>query len=147
MLRTELGEILYEKQDITDNLMNTIMIDFMSKGTVRGKQRTYTNDFITMDIETSTIGRSTDHAVAFTYSIAVYITGKCLLFRTWRDYKWFIDKLSEVLNLTKYHRVVCYVHNLPYEFQFMRNFMHIDEVFATQPRKVVKCYISLQIWV
>lgn len=140
MLRTELGELLYEKQDITDDVMNTILVELMGKGTVRGKQRTYIKDFMTMDIETSTIGRGTDHAIAFTYSIAVYLCDRCFLFRTWRDYKWFIDELDVKLSLTKYSRLVCYVHNLPYEFQFMRNFMHIDEVFATQPRKVVKCY-------
>ncbi len=140
MLRTELGESLYEKKDITEELLDMITLELEMSGTLRGKQRTYINDFITMDIETSTIGRSTDHAIAFTYSIAVYVTSKCLLFRTWRDYKRFIDEISMRMNLTKHNRLTCYVHNLPYEFQFMRNFMHIDEVFATQPRKVVKCY-------
>ena len=93
MLTTELGETLFEKTDITEKLLDNITLDLLDKGTLRGKQKTYINDFMTMDIETSTIGRSTDHAVAFTYSIAVYITDRCLLFRTWRDYKWFIDEI------------------------------------------------------
>lgn len=140
MVKSELGEILYEKNDITQKFIDKIMLKLFDKGTVRGKQRNYINDFMTMDIETSTIGRSTDHPVAFTYSIAVYIADTCLLFRTWRDYKWFVDQLNLALGLTRHNRLACYVHNLPYEFQFMRNFMHIDEVFATQARKVVKCY-------
>lgn len=140
MLKTELNETLYEYKDINQALLDDILLHFMDAGTKRGKNRNYFNDFITMDIETSTVGRSTDNPIAFTYSIAVYIADRCLLFRTWKQYMHFIRELNRILNLTKYNRLVCYVHNLPYEFQFMRNFMHIDEVFATQPRKVVKCY-------
>lgn len=140
MLRTELGETLYEKSDINDTIMNEIFMYIMDKGTVRGKNRTYINDFITMDIETTTYNRNSEDAVAFTYSIAVYMADKCLLFRTWADYNWFINELNNKFSLTHYFRLVCYVHNLPYEFQFMRDFMHIEEVFATQPRKVVKCF-------
>ena len=140
MLRTELGEKIYEKKDVDGNILREISIHIaMDKGTVRGKNRTYFRDFMTMDIETTTVHRDTE-PVAFTYSIAVYIDNKCFLFRKWRDYNWFIGELYRELGLTKYNRLVCYVHNLPYEFQFMRDFMHIDEVFATQPRKVVKCF-------
>lgn len=140
MLRTELGEKLYEKDDLDANLLNEITIRLFDRGLARGKNKTYYKDFFTMDIETSTVGRSTDNPVAFTYSIAVYIADKCLIFRNWRDYNFFLDLLRDNLNLTDYSRLVCYVHNLPYEFQFMKDFMFINEVFATQPRKVVKCH-------
>lgn len=139
MLISELNEKLYEKSDI-DRILNNIRTTIYDKGTVRGKNRTYINDFITMDIETSTYGRGTDQAVAFTYSIAVYIADTCFIFRNWNDYNYFISKLVEMFQLNRYFRLVCYVHNLPYEFQFMRDFMQIEEVFATQPRKVVKCF-------
>lgn len=135
-----LGEKLYEPADITQEFLDEIIHSLYEKGTVYGKNRTYINDFITMDIETSTIGRETDDPIAFAYSIAVYVDNKCLLFRYWKDYNSFIFKLNDRLNLNKYFRLVCYVHNLPYEFQFMRDFMHIDDVFATKPRKVVKCF-------
>lgn len=141
MLTTELKETIYEKSDITHEVLQNIQFELrMEKGTLRGKKRQYYNDFMTMDIETSTYGLSTDEPVAFTYSIAVYLLGKCYLFRTWTDYNWFIAQLKEYLGLTKFNRLVCYIHNLPYEFQFMRDFMWIDEVFATQPRKVVRCF-------
>lgn len=140
MVKSELGELLYENSDISEGLMQEIIHDLFEAGTVYGKNRTYINDFITMDIETTTIGRETDQPIAFTYSIAVYITGKCMWFRTWADYNSFIYRLNKGLGLNKYCRLVCYVHNLPYEFQFMRDFMHITDVFATAPRKVVKCF-------
>ena len=137
MLRTENCETIYTKEDITPELLNTLTVHLMDKGTILGKNRTYVNDFMTMDIETSTYGRLTDNPIAFTYSIAVYLDNKCFLFRTWLDYNWFISKIKGMIECT---RLVCYVHNLPYEFQFMRDFMTISEVFATQPRKVVKCF-------
>lgn len=140
MIKSELGEKLYEKKDIDQGMLMDIQTYFYDKGTVRGKNRTYINDFITMDIETTTVGRSTDNPVAFTYSIAVYVAQRCFLFRNWKDYNWFIRQIAEYLDLNRYFRLVCYVHNLPYEFQFMKDFMHIEDVFATQPRKVVKCF-------
>lgn len=136
---TENKEIVYETDDISLQLIQSIATGLYSCNTCRAKRRTYLGDFITMDIETTTVGRSTANPVAFAYSIAVYIRNICIVFRTWDEYVKFIKFLSEYLNLSEYKRLVCYVHNLPYEFQFMRNFMHITEVFATSKRKVVKC--------
>ena len=142
MLRTEMQERIYEKKDITQGLLNEIQLHLMDKGTLRAKRNSYINDFMTMDIETSTYGRLTDDPIAFTYSIACYIDNKCFLFRRWRDYNWFINELDNTLGLNIGFRLVCYVHNLPYEFQFMRDFMYITDVFATHARKVVKCFCS-----
>ena len=139
MLETANGEVILEKQDITPYLLSEIQLA-VSEKIYRGKGRNYYSGFMTMDIETSTVGRSTDHPIAFTYSIAVYIADRCFLFRTWKDYIDFIRQLNKFLDLGEWNRLVCYVHNLPYEFQFMKDFMHITEVFATQPRKVVKCF-------
>lgn len=139
MVISENGERLYEKQDLTEEFIKEITHDLFEHGNVYGKNRTYINDFMTMDIETTTVRRETD-PIAFTYSIAVYVTNKCLWFRTWRDYNEFIYKLNKRLELNKYYRLICYIHNLPYEFQFMRDFMHIEDVFAVKPRKVVKCF-------
>ena len=139
MLKTELGEQIIEYNEL-EKYMVDILFYFRDRGTTRSKGRNYLADFITMDIETSTIGRSTDNPIAFTYSIAVYIAHKCILFRRWEEYVTFIENLAHLLGLSRYNRLVCYVHNLPYEFQFMRNFMHIDDVFAVDKRKVVKCH-------
>ena len=37
-------------------------------------------------------------------------------------------------------RAVVYVHNLSYEFQFMKDFIEFDEIFARDAHKVMKCY-------
>ena len=136
---TELGETIIEYSDIIASDYTRLAYNLQKTGSYRGKHRTYLADFITMDIETSTAWRLTANPVAFTYSIATYICKECYLFRTWEQYIEFMNNISIELGLTTHNRLVCYVHNLPYEFQFMRNFMHITEVFATSKRKVVKC--------
>lgn len=140
MLYTQNQEPIYEYQDMTQGLLNEIMVYLMDKKTIFSKNNYYVGDFMTMDIETSTINRGTENAIAFTYSIAVYIAGRCLLFRRWEDYTEFMSRLTGTLGLSYKTRLACYVHNLPYEFQFMKDFMHITDVFATQKRKVVRCF-------
>lgn len=140
MLKTEKGEIIYEYKDINKKLIDKITKVLKEKGNNRNRKIDYISDFITMDIETSTIGRQTDHPIAFTYSIAVYVADICILLRYWKEYNILIYKIRNKLGLTRYKRLVCYIHNLPYEFQFMRDFIKVDDLFAVQPRKVVKFY-------
>lgn len=143
MITTRRGETLLETQDATNELIDKIANDLSWKGTycgTRGNRRVnYCKDFFTMDIESSTINRRTKEPIAFAYSITVYIDEYAIMFRTWREYKTFLSRLTGQLGTDEYNRLVCYIHNLPYEFQFMRSFFHIEEVFATQKRKVVKC--------
>ena len=139
---TELGERIIEYTDITPTTYRKIANDILDKTVCKGRGNVYYGDFMTMDIETSTVNRESNKPIAFTYSIAVYITGRCFLMRTWRDYIDFITNLQITLRLTKNVRLVCYVHNLPYEFQFMRDFVDVSEVFATAKRKIVKFFSS-----
>lgn len=139
MIITSAGDTLLETKDVTDSILYRICNKLERASTVYGKRGKYIDDFFTMDIETTTIGRNSDNPIAFTYSIAVYIGDYGIMFRTWQEYLEFVGRLTDELELSKYHKLVCYVHNLPYEFQFMRSFMHIVEVFATAKRKVVKC--------
>lgn len=53
--------------------------------------------------------------------------------RTLEDFVIFLKKLSEVCIFPK----IVYVHNLSYEFQFLRNVMKFSEVFARDMRKVL----------
>lgn len=143
MIKTDRGEELLETQDVTDTLLDKIAFDLGFSGSFygsrSGKRIKYLADFFTMDIESSTINKRTKEPIAFAYSITVYIDGYAIMFRTWREYGYFLSRLTGLMGLDEWHRLVCYIHNLPYEFQFMRSFFPIEEVFATQKRKVVKC--------
>lgn len=57
--------------------------------------------------------------------------------RTWEEYTSFLEVLSKVLNLDTSHRLVIYVHNLAYEWQFFRKRFEWDKVFFLDTRKPV----------
>lgn len=60
--------------------------------------------------------------------------------RTWKEFEDFIEILVKLLDLNKKRRLIIYVHNLPYEFQFLRKRFKWDEVFNLDKRKPVYCY-------
>lgn len=55
------------------------------------------------------------------------------------DLPCFLDVLN---GLTKQARKFCYVHNLGYDFQELRNVLEFDDVFARQTRKPMKAYCA-----
>lgn len=58
--------------------------------------------------------------------------------RTWDDFNNLIDDLVDQLDLSINKRLVIYVHNLSYEFQFMRKHFTWESVFAVDERKPIK---------
>ena len=58
--------------------------------------------------------------------------------RTWDSFLWFSQMLAQHMNVKQ--RLVCYVHNLSYEFAFLRGIYRFmpDDVFAVKPRKILK---------
>ena len=61
--------------------------------------------------------------------------------RTWEEFLEVCEELQACLDLSENKRLVVYVHNLGYEFQFMRKYFNwIDgELFAVDERKPIKC--------
>lgn len=63
--------------------------------------------------------------------------------RTWKQFTALIDLFCEQCD-SKNVKFVCYVHNLSYEFQFLRGIYDFQpkEVFCTDRRKILKCDIK-----
>lgn len=61
--------------------------------------------------------------------------------RTWAEYKDFVKYLKNILDG---RWLVVWVHNLSYEFQFLRGVYNFteDEVFAVKSRRVLKCELG-----
>ena len=57
--------------------------------------------------------------------------------RTWKEFEVLISMVQKILSLHENRRLVVYVHNLPYEFQFIRKHFDWDEVFILTERKPV----------
>lgn len=106
-------------------------------------QTAYISDFGTFDIETTTYQMSIidnePQYNAFMYQWQFCIDDKVIMGRTWDEFLSLLEKLRVNLGLSHNHYFVIYVHNLPFEFQFFRNFVSLSHVFALDRRKVVKC--------
>lgn len=79
-----------------------------------------------------------EKAYAYMYHWQLCIDRYVLFGRTWEEYITTMDMLSAKLGLGDGCRLVIYVHNLPYEFQFMHDFQEIVSMFARKERKPMK---------
>lgn len=109
-----------------------------------------TNIFATFDIETSTRwDRSKDgtpeNAESWMYQWQFCIDNKVIFGRRWEEFQELVEKLQEI-GCDSDHFIVCYVHNLPFEFQFMQNFLTWEEIFARKKRKPIKarCFEGIE---
>lgn len=82
-------------------------------------------------------------AIMWAYGIAVGDT--VLIGRTWESFVIAIRTISDYYELNDNRRVIIWVHNLGYDFQFFRKWLSWKAVFALDPRKV--CYALTDIGV
>lgn len=104
--------------------------------------RPYYNAIGAFDIETTAI-EDIEQSVMYIWQYALLDIEKqeivCIYGRTWKEWKAF----SEILNSGN-GKILTYVHNLAYEFQFLRGIHHFepDEVFLIKSRKPLKLEYS-----
>ena len=105
---------------------------------IKRKKVKYCSYPLSFDIETSSFYQGEDKAACM-YIWQVAIGDNVYIGRTWEQWMQFNKLLSDGLNLSENKRIIFYVHNLSYEFQFMR--LYYDwYVFALADRKVCYCY-------
>ena len=114
-----------------DNIINHVTI------IKTNKKMSYYNLCTSFDIETtSTMQGETKFAFMYIWQFAfenVLVYG-----RTWEEYQQFIHKIVEKLKLSDHLRLIVYIHNLGYEFQFMRKYFEWQDVFAVDTREPIK---------
>lgn len=103
-----------------------------SKGKVK-----YLNVATSFDIETTNINDPV-RPFAFMYQWQFCIKRTVFFGRTWAEFAELVRVLIEILQLTESRRLVVYVHNLPFEFQFMRRFFSWTDVFLKGNRQPLK---------
>lgn len=110
----------------------------------RGNQGTrktldYLHNLTAFDIETSR-NPETDQAWMYIWMWGFEGIG-VLLGRSWDELRTAMDRVREIIGS---NTLVILVHNLSFEFQFLR-YIHEwkpEEVFAVRPRKVCRCYMG-----
>lgn len=102
----------------------------------RDNTRRYKDLICAFDIETTN-----DPSIfqAYMYVWQCQIGDDTIMGRTWDEFLTFQARIIQQLEQDEY--LVVFVHNLSYEFQFLRGIYDFrsDEVFAMDSRKVLKC--------
>lgn len=99
----------------------------------------YISHLMTFDIETSTIEKTDGTFEGYMYHWQVCIDGYVCLGRTWNEFLTFLRKMNRALkNYDKNHKLVCFIHNFSYEFQFIYSWIKLTDVFAIDKRKPLK---------
>ena len=88
------------------------------------------------DIETTSTYIE-DEKFAFMYIWMFGIHETVFYGRTWEQFVSFINELSSQLNTSIERRIVVYVHNLQFEFQFIYKLFEWYKVFALKPHKPI----------
>ena len=94
------------------------------------KHVTYYNIPASYDIETTSFTDQAGRPAAITYSHALNIDGYVFKMETWETFEQSIYEIADMADLDDKKRIIIYVHNLSYEFQFMKNHFEFDRVFS-----------------
>lgn len=113
--------------------------DYYERPNRKQPPKRYCKNIITFDIETTTLPES---KTGFMYIWTMVIDGYLIYGDTWRQWLDFMDRLADWLECDFETRLVCWIQNLSFETQFMKDFLHAAfgdcEVFATDKRKPIK---------
>ena len=103
------------------------------------KKITYFNIEVGFDIETTSIKNDgVKSAFMYVWQLGIGFNNPIFYGRTWTELIDLLDDLSEYLELSESKRLPIYVHNLGYEFQFMRKYFTWIDVFSIDERKPIR---------
>lgn len=128
---------LINVNDLDYSIFSIFKCERAPRGNPHGRtKKRYLRCVCAFDIETSTlpdIEQSIMYIWQFQIDELMTVYG-----RTWGEY---FDFLHNVKRIISPHILVIYVHNLSFEFQFLKGLYAFDpvEVFAVESRKVLKC--------
>lgn len=112
------------------------------------KKVEYINAPFAFDIETTSFtvqstGTNDVEKRAIMYIWTLSINGIIVQGRTWSEFVEVIERLSTWYELRDDKRLVIYVHNLAFEFQFMHRWFEWKEVFSLKERQPIRALTTL----
>ena len=122
-----------------DKILNEAQENGICKTTTKQE---YWNIIFAFDIETTSfIGHATKgdlnskRSIMYIWQLA--INGRVIVGREWSEFLYCINNIVEFLGTTKDKRIIIYVHNLAFEFQYIRKLFTWKKVFAIDTRKPI----------
>lgn len=104
---------------------------------IRTKGMYLSNISCSFDIETTSFYNNNEKQ-AIMYEWSFCINGVCIIGRTWDEFLLLINKLINRYKLDENKHLIIYVHNLSYEFQFIRKLFIWKKVFSLDERKPIQ---------
>lgn len=150
MIQLEVPTIQNDKLEIVNetayNIDDYPYSKYKQSNRIYKKGTSYYNMSTSFDIEATTIDgiRHDDNKTykvnpqGFMYQWQFCVKDTVCFGRTWEEFMIFLDRLTDGLDLSKNKKIVIYVHFLSYEFQFIKDFLEITDLFAKDIRKVMK---------
>lgn len=128
----------YKIEDIDSILTD---IDFIKTN----KKIEYGNVSCVLDTEVSSFYDKEGNKSACLYAFTFGFNGKSILGRTYEDMLYLFNEVSKRYNLDKNKRIIFYVHNLGYDFQFIRKWFLWEQVFSLSQREPIKALTDIGI--
>lgn len=101
---------------------------------INAKNNRYYNIPASFDIETSSFISAAGEKTAIMYEWTFGINGFVMIGRTWDQFNDVYNAIVRLLGLSEELYLIVYVHNLSYEFQFIRKRLKWSKVFAVKSR-------------
>ena len=120
-------------------VVNSIKCDMQK---VKKDKIYYYNISCAFDIETTSF-YDNNEKVGLMYIWQFGIDGRVFMGRNWNEFTELLDKLRNEFDINIENRLVIYVHNLAFEFQFIRKLFRWLNVFSIDSRKPIyatTCY-------
>lgn len=110
------------------------------------KKVNHVNIECAFDIETtSTEVQGDKFAFMYVWLFGLGVGNSVYYGRTWGEFVEFCETLQKRFELSENKKLIIYVHNLGYEFQFMRKYFDWLSVFSVDERKPIKALSSFGI--
>lgn len=111
---------------------------------VSKKKGSYIDISVSFDTETTSTYVN-DDKFAFMYVWQFGIDGYYCYGRTWGQFIYLCSQLQKYGNLSNDKKLIIYIHNLSFEFQFFRKYFKWINVFATDKREPIKALCNFGI--
>lgn len=149
-----MNSITAELRDTLENWNNPIPVSgaanwsrevFKRCEKTKSKKITYLEVPASFDIEASSFYDAPGKKAATMYVWAFGLYGRVIIGRTWDEFVKTCETISLEMQLSGEQRLVVYVHNMDYDFQFFRKWLNWDKVFSLDERKPVYAISDLGI--
>ena len=115
----------------TDDIREYIDLHILDPPAGWKQKYKYYQEICAFDIETTLISKY-EQSVMYIWQFAINDT--VIYGRTWPE---FIQLLTTINECADHDRVIVYVHNLSYEFQFLKDIIRFDDIFAMDNRSIL----------